>query len=78
MQDTLSLRRIALIEYSTSDTMAADSDLRQRRANETPSQAVNGIINDSKKQAGVPPEETKSSGNLVNLVICVSGIYAAL
>lgn len=67
-----------VLDWITSVKMAANGDVRQRRANGMPSKAMNGVINESKRPAGMAPDEAKSSTSWVTLVVCVSGIYAAL
>lgn len=57
---------------------ASNSSLRQRNANGKVPEPVDGIMKASKDHAGISRSEDKKSGsNLANLVICVSGIYAA-
>lgn len=76
-EDFLTIARVSALHWAPVD-MAANGDLRQRRANETPSKAVNGVIDESRKQAGMAPDDGKSSATWVTTGICVSGIYAAL
>lgn len=56
--------------------MAANGSLRQR--NGKAPEPTNGNVQSNKQNAALSQaEDSKSSGSLVNLVICVSGIYAA-
>ena len=58
--------------------MVANGSVRQRNSNGKVPESVDGIVKSSQHNAGIPQSEVKKSGsNLMNLVICVSGIYAA-
>lgn len=58
--------------------MAANGSVRQRSNNGKVPEPVDGIVKASQQHAGISKAEDKKSGsNLTNLIICVSGIYAA-
>lgn len=58
--------------------MVANGSVRQRSANGKIPEPVDGVVKASQQHAGISKTEDKKSGsNALNLVICVSGIYAA-
>jgi UDP-galactose transporter B1 len=58
--------------------MVANGSVRQRGTDGKVPEPVDGIVKASQQQAGITKtEDTKSGSNLTNLIICVSGIYAA-
>jgi len=58
--------------------MVANGSVRQRSTNGKVPEPVDGIVKASQQQAGISKAEDKKSGsNLTNLIVCVSGIYAA-
>lgn len=58
--------------------MVANGSVRQRSNNGKVSEPVDGIVKASQQHAGISKAEDKKSGsNLTNLIVCVSGIYAA-
>jgi UDP-galactose transporter B1 len=58
--------------------MVANGSVRQRSTNGKVPEPVDDIVKASQQQAGISKVEDKKSGsNLKNLIICVSGIYAA-
>jgi hypothetical protein len=59
--------------------MAANRDVRQRHANGQIPDPIEGVMNASRSDAGMARvDESKPSASVADLVICVSGIYAAL
>jgi UDP-galactose transporter B1 len=58
--------------------MVANGSVRQRNPNGKVPESIDGILKASQHDAGISQAEDKKSGsNFMNLVICVSGIYAA-
>jgi UDP-galactose transporter B1 len=58
--------------------MVANGSVRQRSNNGKVPEPVDDIVKASQQQAGISKAEDKKSGsNLTNLIVCVSGIYAA-
>jgi len=58
--------------------MVANGSVRQRSNNGKVPEPVDEIVKASQQHAGISKAEDKKSGsNLTNLIICVSGIYAA-
>ena len=58
--------------------MVANGSVRQRNPNAKVPESIDGILKASQHDVGISQAEDKKSGsNFMNLVICVSGIYAA-